>query len=253
MIRPGLSWPERVRDGRALSWRPDYQGVTIRQGDDARHRFAPSLPEWAPPKGLWRKRLSSWRVIRLYCDILIRDMQMSMLPTMAPHTRVRLRLITMPLAFLLAAQCPPSSAQQIGITYEGTRAACDDVLQRPGGLSGYVDLPLGEWGAIRSAASHDTESRIIPCRLVLGWYICLYRVSTPGSDCACEPFGSDARLITYGVAVQSTSLAVPFELSLYALRSGPDVDPDVLCNTPPHYQRPPSLPDGLTEEQDGRA
>lgn len=167
-------------------------------------------------------------------------MRMNLLPTMTLQTQGRLRRFTMVLVFLFAGQCAPASAQEIGIEYGGTRAEYDDALQRPTGLSGYVDLPLGERFAIRFTVSHHTESRSItrsPCTGLV----------PPGSDCTREPFDGDARLTTYGVgvAVRLPSPAAPLQPELYALGTGSDVDVDFMARSSASRLQPVT-PDGLS-------
>ena len=113
---------------------------------------------------------------------------------MASLARVKLSSILVLL--LLLGQCAPVSAQEIGIEYGGMRAGYDDALERPTGLSGYIDLPLSERVAIRFSAAHYTESRTITRSPCMG-------LVPPGSDCASEPFDGNSSLTNYSAGLAS--------------------------------------------------
>ena len=157
---------------------------------------------------------------------------------MASLARVKLSSILVLL--LLLGQCAPVSAQEIGIEYGGMRAGYDDALERPTGLSGYIDLPLSERVAIRFSAAHYTESRTITRSPCMG-------LVPPGSDCASEPFDGNSSLTNYsaGLAVRPSSPGASLQLELYALGMASDVDATFTAQNGDE-QLQPVTPDGLS-------
>ncbi len=154
--------------------------------------------------------------------------------------RVRVKLSSILLLLLLVGQYAPVSAQEVGIEYGGTRAGYGDALQRPTGLSGYIDLPLSERIAIRFSATHYTESRSItrsPCTGLV----------PPGRDCTSEQFDGDAHLTNYGVglSVRLPSPGASLQPKLYAVGTASDVDATFVAqNGDTEVQ--PVTPDGLS-------
>ena len=157
---------------------------------------------------------------------------------MASLARVKLSSILVLL--LLLGQCAPVSAQEIGIEYGGMRAGYDDALERPTGLSGYIDLPLSERVAIRFSAAHYTESRTITRSPCMG-------LVPPGSDCASEPFDGNSSLTNYsaGLAVRPLSPGASLQPELYALGMASDVDATFTAQNGDE-QLQPVTPDGLS-------
>ena len=157
---------------------------------------------------------------------------------MASHTRVNLSSLLVLL--LLLGQCASVSAQEIGIEYGGMRAGYGDALERPTGLSGYVDLPLSEQVAIRFSAAHYTESRTVtrsPCTGLV----------PPGSNCAREPFDGNSSLTNYsaGLAVRLPSPGASLQPELYALGMASNVDATFTAQNGGERLRPVT-PDGLS-------
>jgi hypothetical protein len=165
-------------------------------------------------------------------------MQTNVEPRMIAQTRVNLWSILLLIA--LSVYCVPVSAQEIGIEYGGTHAGYGDALERPTGLSGYLDLPLSERIAIRLSGAHYTEKRTItrsPCTGLV----------RPGRDCTSEPFDGDGSLTTYGVgvAIGLHASGATLQPELYALVTGSSVDVNFTAQTGDE-QIQPITPDGLS-------
>lgn len=157
---------------------------------------------------------------------------------MLSRARASLPLILLPV--FLVGQFAPASAQGIGIEYGGTRAGYDDALQRPTGLSGYLDLPLSERIAIRFSAAHYTERRTItrsPCTGLV----------PAGRDCTSEQFDGDAHLTNYGVglSVRLPSPGASLQPKLYAVGTASDVDATFVAQDGGAKVQPVT-PDGLS-------
>ena len=87
---------------------------------------------------------------------------------------------------------PSASAQEIGIGVGGTQAGFGDALNRPVGLSGYLDIPVGQRFGARFMAMYHTEERSLTRSPCTG-------LARPGTDCTPEPFDADARFAMYGL------------------------------------------------------
>lgn len=153
-------------------------------------------------------------------------------------TRARAALSPIVVLILLVGHYAPVSAQEIGIEYGGTHAGFDEALERPTGLSGYLDLPLSERVAIRVSAAHYTESRTItrsPCTGLV----------PPGSDCTDERFDGDGSLTNYGVglAVKLPAPGASLQPELYVLGTASDVDVTFTAQSS-DAQLQPITPDG---------
>jgi len=165
-------------------------------------------------------------------------MQINVVPTMDARGQVNLSSIL--LLIVLIGHYAPVTAQEIGIEYGGTHAGYGDALERPTGLSGYLDLPLNERFAIRLSAAHYTESRTItrsPCTGLV----------PPGGDCTSEPFDGDGSLTNYGLgfAIRLHSPGASLQPELYALGTASDVSVNVTTQNG-NGQIQPITPDGLS-------
>ena len=143
------------------------------------------------------------------------------------------------LAALLVA-ATPAAGQEITLEYGVTRAGYDEALQRPAGLSGFVDVPLGRRLALRLSAAHRTERRSVtrsPCTGLV----------PPGRDCTAERFDVDAHLTTYGagLALRLPTPAPALAPELYALVTASRVDADFTARNSDATVRPVT-PDGLS-------
>lgn len=117
-----------------------------------------------------------------------------MLHVPAPPTVIRrwTYLVVVLSIVVWGPSAPFASAQEIGIGVGGTQAGYGDVLNRPIGLSGYLDIPVGKRFGARFMAMYHTEERSLTRSSCTG-------LVPPGTDCTPEPFDVDARFAMYGL------------------------------------------------------
>jgi len=148
--------------------------------------------------------------------------------------------LSVSLGRVLPASAQEGGTAEVGVEVGGTQAGYGDALQRPTGLSGYVDVAVNERFAIRVAASHHTENRSIlrsPCSGLV----------RPGRDCSDRRFDGDASLTSFGfgVAYLLTSPDATWQPELYALGTAVDVDVEFNARNSDDRLRP-IMPDGAT-------
>jgi hypothetical protein len=133
-----------------------------------------------------------------------------------PDARVKSFLVLAGLTLTIFA--PWAHGQALGVEYGVTYAGYDGALERPTGVGGTIDLPIGDHLGVRLRVTHQTENLVVrrsPCT----------GLPPPGAECTPEPFDGDAELTTYGAGMVARlpPLVSKLRAKLYALALAAEV------------------------------